>query len=209
MTLREWYVASLVGLCALVAVTLLLALRQRSFRRFKTAELATLALLICLLHVAAIPWQIGLAKIPGVDALVFSIPYTAVLLLGLRLVPKLGAATVLVCGAGIFGQLLGRGLNPAWWPYYLWCGVSLDLYLMLVGHTLLSFRAMLGAAVLRGLLAYSYMYLILAPFLWHQFYAWWYVCLKVSLGVMGCTVGAWLAWRLAPSIERATRYAAP
>ena len=209
MTLREWYVASVVGLCALILVTLLLALRQRSFRRFKIAELATLALLICLLYVAASPWQIGLAKVPGVDALVFSIPYTAVLLLGLRLVPKPGAATVLVCGAGIFGQLLGRGLNPAWWPYYLWCGVSLDLYLMLVGHTLLSFRAMLGAAVLRGLLAYTYMYLILAPFLWHQFYAWWYVCLKVSLGAVGCTVGAWLAWRLAPAIERATRYAAP
>ena len=209
MTLREWYVASVVGLCALILVTLLLALRQRSFRRFTTAELATLALLICLLYVAASPWQIGLAKVPGVDALVFSIPYTAVLLLGLRLVPKPGAATVLVCGAGIFGQLLGRGLNPAWWPYYLWCGVSLDLYLMLVGHTLLSFRAMLGAAVLRGLLAYTYMYLILAPFLWHQFYAWRYVCLKVSLGAVGCTVGAWLAWRLAPAIERATRYAAP
>lgn len=63
--------------------------------------------------------------------------------------------------------------------------------------------------MLRGLLAYSYMYLILAPFLWQQFYAWWYVCLKVSLGVVGCTVGAWVAWRLAPAIERATRYAAP
>lgn len=209
MTLPALYVASLIGLLALLVVTGLLAYRRRSFRRFKTAELATLALLICLLYVAAIPWQIGLAKVPGVDALVFSIPYTTVLLLGLRLVPKPGAATVLVCGAGLFGQLLGRGLNPAWCPYYLWCGLSLDLYLLIAGHALASFRAMLGAAVLRGLLAYSYMYLILAPFLWQQFYAWWYVCLKVSLGVVGCTVGAWLAWRLAPAIERATRYAAP
>ncbi len=80
---------------------------------------------------------------------------------------------------------------------------------MLVGQTLHSFHAMLGAAVLRGLLAYSYMYLILAPFLWRQFYAGWYIGLKVSLGVVGCTIGAWLAWRLAPPIESATRYAAP
>ncbi len=84
MTLRDAYVASVVGLLALVAVTVLLAFRQRSIRRFKAAELATLALLICLLYVAAIPWQVGLAKVPGIDALVFSIPYTAVLLLGLR-----------------------------------------------------------------------------------------------------------------------------
>ena len=209
MPVREFYVGSVVGLFVLAAATVLAAFRQRSLHRFKTAELATLALLMCLLYVAALPWQIGLAKVPGVDALVFSIPYTAVLLLGLRLVPKPGAATVLVFGAGIFGQLLGRGLNPAWWPYYLWCGVSLDLYLIFVGHGLLSLRAMLGAAVLRGLLAYSYMYLILAPFLWRQYYAWWYIGLKVSLGVMGCLVGAWLAWRLAPAIEKATRHAAP
>lgn len=155
MTLRALYVASLISLVVLVVATGLLAYRRRSLQRFKTAELATLAPLICLLYVAAIPWQIGLAKVPGVDALVFSIPYTAVLLLGLRLVPKPGAATVLVCGAGMFGQLLGRGLNPAWWPYYLWCGLSLDLYLLFVGNALATFRVMLGAAVLRGLLAYS------------------------------------------------------
>jgi hypothetical protein len=100
-------------------------------------------------------------------------------------------------------------LNPAWWPYYLWCGLSVDLYLMIVGNNLASFRSMLGAAVLRGLLAYSYMYLILAPFLWRQFYPWWYIGLKVSLGVAGCVIGAYLASRLAPAIEKATRFAAP
>jgi hypothetical protein len=66
--------------------------------------------------------------------------------------------------------LLAFRQRSAWWPYYLWCGVSLDLDLMLVSQTLHSFRAMLGAAVLRGHLACSYMYLILAPFLWQQSY---------------------------------------
>ena len=108
-------------------------------------------------------------------------------------------------GAGVwgrvFGQLLGRGLNPAWWPYYLWsvsAWTCIDARRPYPGP----FRAMLGAAVLRGLLAYSYMYLLLAPFLWQQFDAWWYVGLKISLGVVGCTIGAWLAWRFArPSRE--------
>jgi ABC-type thiamin/hydroxymethylpyrimidine transport system permease subunit len=172
-------------------------------------ELATAALLICLLHVAVVPWQIGLAKVPGLDALVFSIPYTAIFLLGLRLVPKPGIATLLVFGQGIFGQLLGRGINPAWWPYYLWCAMGVELFLFVVGRQLRSLPAMLGAGVLRGLIAYSYTYLILAPFLWHQFYAPWYVALKISMGMVGCAIGTVLAWRLAPVIEKATRHSSP
>ena len=46
MTLRTLYAASVVGLFVLVATTVLWALRQRSFRRLQTAELAMLALLV-------------------------------------------------------------------------------------------------------------------------------------------------------------------
>ena len=76
------------------ALSVVLGLRKRAFQPFTTLELATAAVLICLLHVAVIPWQIGLAKVPGLDALVFSIPYTAIFLLGLRLVPKTGFCDV-------------------------------------------------------------------------------------------------------------------
>ena len=102
--------------------------RRRSWRcargrsgRSRPWNSPPLALLICLLHVAVVPWQMALAKVPGLDALIFSIPYTAIFLLGLRLVPKPGVATLLMFGQGIFGQMLGRGINPAWWPYYLMC----------------------------------------------------------------------------------------
>lgn len=89
-------------------------------------ELATAAVLICPLHVAVVPWDIGLAEVPGLDALVFSIPYTAVFLLGLRLVPKPGTAPLLIFGEGLFGQLRGRGIKPAWSPYYLWCALAVE-----------------------------------------------------------------------------------
>ncbi|MGI6418214.1 MAG: hypothetical protein ACOX1P_21375 [Thermoguttaceae bacterium] len=201
-----FYWGSVVLLVAAGAVAVFLAIRKRAFRPLTTLELATLALMICLLHVAVVPWQMALAKVPGLDALVFSIPYTAILLLGLRLVPKPGAATLLIFGQGLFGQILGRGINPAWWPYYLMCAVGIEVLLLLAGNALRSFWTMLAAGVLRGAVAYSYMYLLLAPFLWHQFYAWWYVGLKVSLGIVGCTIGAWLAWRLAPIVEKATRF---
>jgi len=206
MNLAWLYWGSVFVLLMAISSAFILAVRQKAFHALTTLELATVALLICLLYVSAIPWQVGFAKVPGLDALVFSIPYTAIFLLGLRLVPKAGVATLMIFGSGLFGQLLGRGLNPAWWPYYLMCGAGVEIFLFLVGRSMRSFWAMLGAGVLRGLLAYSYMYLILAPFLWHQFYAWWYVGLKTSLGVVGCTIGSWLAWRLAPAVEKAARY---
>ncbi|MGO8748123.1 MAG: hypothetical protein ACLQNE_19285 [Thermoguttaceae bacterium] len=209
MTLFWLYWGSVAVLLIAVGLAFLLAFRKKAFRPLTTLDLATVALLICMLHVAAIPWQAGFAKVPGLDTLVFSIPYTAIFLLGLRLVPKPGVATLLVFGSALFGQLLGRGLNPAWWPYYVMCATGVELLLLFVGYSMRSLRAMLATGVLRGLLAYSYMYLLLAPFLWHQFYAWWYVALKLGLGVIGCGIGGWLAWRLAPAVEKAVRHTTP
>ncbi len=127
-----------------------LPVEQRRRQSFSLQELATLALLICLLYVAAMPWKIGLSHLPGLDALVFAIPYTTFLLLGIRLVPKLGTATLLIVGEGIFGQLVGSGLNPAWWPYYLWCALALELLFLFTNDYARSFLVLLGREFLAG-----------------------------------------------------------
>ena len=108
MNLLLLYWTSVAALMLVVSVTTFVAVRRKAFQSFTTLELATVALLICLLHVAVVPWQTLFAKVPGLDALVFSIPYTAIFLLGVRLVPKFGVATLLIVGSGLFGQLLGR-----------------------------------------------------------------------------------------------------
>jgi ABC-type thiamin/hydroxymethylpyrimidine transport system permease subunit len=206
MNLPWLYAASIGGLAVAIGAVVLLGVRRRVFRPFSTLDLATAALLICLLHVAVMPWQVGLAKVPGLDALVFSIPHTAVFSLGLRLVPKPGIATLLIFGQGLFGQLLGRGINPAWWPHYLSSSVGIELLLLVAGNSMRSLTVMLAAGIVRGMIAYGYMYLILAPFLWQQFYAPWYIAWKTIMGLGGCALGALLAWQLAPRIEKATRH---
>ena len=95
---------------------------------------------------------------------------------------------VMIFGQGLFGQLLGRGINPVWWPYFLMCGVVVELFLLSTGHTLNSLRKLIGVGVIRGVVAYCYMYFIIAPFVWNQHYAAWYVALKLCLGVIGCTL---------------------
>ena len=206
MTLLWLYVGSVLGLLAAIGGAVAAGLRKRAFQPFTTLELATVALLICLLHVAVVPWQIGLARVPGLDALVFSIPDTAIFLLGLRLVPKPGSATLLIFGQGLFGQLLGRGINPAWWPYYLWCALAVEILLLAMGSRLRTLPAMLAAGAVRGLLAYSYMYLPWPRFSRGQFYAPWYVGLKIGMGMIGCGIVAVLAWRPCAAIEKATRH---
>ena len=133
MTLLWLYVGSVFALLLGFGALALAGCGRRAFRPLSLSDLATAAILICLLHVVVVPWQIGLAKIPGLDALIFSIPYTAVFLWGLRLVPKPGIAALLIFGEGLFGQLLGRGINPAWWPYYLWCALGVEMILLVVG----------------------------------------------------------------------------
>jgi len=202
------YLVTTAVVVVLSVVAAVVALRRGLLRGLTMTDLAVCALVTCLLYVSTLPWAVAFAKVPGLDALIYSIPYTAVLLLGLGLVPKPGAAALMVVCHGLLGQLLGRGLNPLWWPYYVACGVAVELLLVIPGvqPTRLQWATVLGVA--RGLVSYLYTYLVMAPLAWHKYYPAWYVCLKTALGLVGCLVGAFLAWKLAPRIERAGRVTA-
>jgi len=203
MTLSAIYLVSTVLLAVawLLGVGLLAA--RRRFQPLPTRDLATLAMAICLLYVVLLPFKGGLAKIPGLDAFAYSIPYSLVLLLTLRLVPKPGAATALILGQALLGQLLGGGLNPVLWPYHGWCALAVEACLLVTGPQLTRLGQAITLACLRGFVSYTYSYALLAPLVWRKHYALWYVATKVGCGLVGCVVGAWLAHRLAPRIERA------
>ena len=69
---RRWmmnwlYSGSVLVLLMLIGVAVLIGVRRHVFRTLTTLELATLAMMICLLHVAVVPWQIAFAKVPGLD----------------------------------------------------------------------------------------------------------------------------------------------
>ena len=197
MTLRLLYLLTTLALLP-AGLALTWALRRRGrLTGFSLRDLTTLALVICLLYVAVLPFRGGLAKIPGLDALVYSIPYTVVLLLGLHLVPKPGAATAVIGGQALLGQLLGGGPNPAYWPYHLWCALVVECFALLPG------RRWLALAVARGVVSYAYYYALLGPLFWHKYYAPWFIALKMGLGAVGCAIGAVLASRLPARVEAA------
>jgi hypothetical protein len=201
MKLTTLYLLSTILLAVSVAIWAVAA--RRRLARFTTRDLTTLAMIMCLLHVVLLPFKSGLANVPGLDALVYAIPYTVVLLVGLRLVPKPGAASCIILGQGLLGQLLGRGLNPVMWPYHVWCALSVEAVLLVTGPVLRTLPQALALACLRGLVSNGYSYLLLAPLVWRQHYAAWYVEMKIGMGLVGCVIGAWLGMVLGPRVERA------
>ena len=112
MTLLWLYIGSVLGLLVAIGGVVVAGVRRSAFRPFTTLELATAALLICLLHVAVVPWQIGLAKVPGLDALIFSIPYTAIFLLGLTFGPQAGNRHAAHLRSGAFRPIARTGHQP-------------------------------------------------------------------------------------------------
>ncbi|MHC9543399.1 MAG: hypothetical protein AB9903_28140 [Vulcanimicrobiota bacterium] len=205
MNAAERYLGSLLLMLILSAGFLAVCFRKRIRLTFTTMELTTGAFLICLMYVSVTPWSISLSKVPGIDALVFSIPYTAVLLIGLQLVPKAGMATLLIAGHGLLGQLTGRGLNPVWWPYYLMCGLAVEMIFLASGCAVRRLYIAILIATARGSIAYVYMYYVLAPFVWHKFYPDWYICAKAAFGIIGSVAGAYMAWKIAPTVEKLSK----
>lgn len=183
------------------------ASKRRRWRPvFSTVELMNIAFFIVLLYAAILPYKMGFSKVPFVHTFFYSIPFTAVLFVGIRMVPKPGAATFIICGHSLFVQLISRGINPLWWPYALSEALALELYFWLVkDYAKGSVASFVGGAI-RGLVVYLYFYYISAPLFWHKCYASWYIALHTGQGTIGSAVGGWLGCHIGRVVERACRH---
>jgi len=180
--------------------------RKNSLLRFDTLELVTISFFIILLYVAILPFKMGLSKIPFIQALFFSIPFTCILLIGIRMVPRPGSATLIIVGHSLFTQIISRGINPLWWPYALLEAVILEGYFAITKDYLKSRHAFAIAGILRGMSVYLYFYFVASPYIWHKFYAPWYIVIQTSQGVLGSVLGALIAYRVSKSVEEAYKY---
>lgn len=180
--------------------------RRRQSARLSLQDYTVAAMFIGLLYVAVLPWRLGLGKVPIIHPFIYAIPFTAVLITGIRLIPKPGAATLMLFGEGLLYQLLGSGLNPLWWPDYLFQALVIDSFLLFTGDYAQTLKSALAMGLLRSLVAYLYFYSVGAPFIWHTFYDRWYVVMQVSLGAAGSLVGAAIGRSLARRVEAAFRF---
>jgi len=199
------YTASIILIVLLGAVLFFYGMRKRMLPHFSIHDLAAIALFCSLLYVAVLPFKLGLGRIPFVNAFLFSVPFTAVLCIGIRVVPKPGSATLLICGYSLLSQITFSGVNPLWWPYAILAGFVLELYFLLTGKYLETLPNAAGAGILRGLVVHLYFYLFSAPYIWHKFYAPWYIVVQTLQGVVGSCLGAVIGYILSKPIIRAYR----
>lgn len=172
----------------------------------KAVDLVTISFFAVLLYVAILPFKMGLSKIPFVHTFFFSIPFTCILFIGIRAVPKPGSATMIICGHSLFVQLISRGINPLWWPYALLEALILEAYFLLARSYIGSRFHAIMAGALRGLVVYLYFYFISAPFIWHKCYAPWYIAIHTLEGVIGSAIGGVIGYRISKTVENAYKY---
>lgn len=180
--------------------------RKKRQSYFNTLELITIAFFVILMYGAILPFKMGLSKIPFLHAFFFSVPFTCVLFIGIRLIPKFGTATFLICGHSLFTQIISRGINPLWWPYALIESLILEGYFLVTKNYLNTYFSAVTGGALRGLVVYLYFYFISAPFVWHKFYAPWYITIQTIQGVIGSGLGGVIGYRLSKLVERAYKY---
>jgi len=200
------YISSIIFIFILGGVAFYTGVRRRLIKNFTVHELIVIALFCSLLYVAGLPFKFGLSRIPFIHTFAYSIPFTTVLFIGIRLVPKLGTATLIIFGHSLLSQIISRGINPLWWPYALLAGFVLELYFLLCRNYLGSRANALGAGILRGFVVYIYFYYISAPYIWHIFYAPWYISVQTLQGVIGSGIGALIGFSLSKPIISAYRH---
>lgn len=200
------YIGSLIFVFILGGVVFYGAMKQRIIRGFSLQEIVTIALFCSLLYIATLPFKFGLSRIPFIQAFIFSIPFTAVLVVGIRLVPKCGTATFIIFGNSLLSQIISRGINPLWWPYALLGGFVLELYFLISRNYLETRMNALGAGLVRGFTVYIYFYFFSAPFIWHLHYAFWYVCVQTIQGIAGSGIGALIGFAVSRPIRNAYRH---
>jgi hypothetical protein len=200
------YLGSVILVLVLGGVLFHLLWTRRAIPVFSIQDLVTVALFCSLLYIAILPFKFGLSRVPMIQSFFFSIPYTATLFIGIRLIPRAGTATLIICGHSLLAQTISSGVNPLWWPYALLASFILELYFLATRNYLGSLANALGAGFLRGLVVYIYFYCFSAPFIWHQFYAPWYIAVQTAQGIAGSMIGAFLGLYLSKPIISATRY---
>ncbi len=199
------YIASVFLILVLGALLFFFGFKRKLLSSFNVQELVQIALFCSLLYAAILPFKLGLGRIPFANSFFFAIPFTAVLVIGIRVTPRFGATTLILVGQSLLSQATSTGINPLWWPYVLLASFLLEGYFLVTGNYLQKLTNAIGAGILRGLVMNLYFYLFSAPYIWHQFYAPWFIFLQTTQGVIGSGIGAAIGFSLSRPIIRAYR----
>ncbi len=184
--------------------------QKKIFRDFNNTDLMTIALFGALLYLVRLPSHIGLTRILGMflNAFVMFIPYCAILVIGIRLIPKVGALVLMILIGGVISSLLHYGPNPVLLVYYLLTGLSLEMFCYITGNYARTLQNAILCAALVGVVGGLYQVGIALPLFWHMHIPLWLVITRAVLNGIAGGMGAIIGYRAGISIEKALHYGA-
>lgn len=204
--MRSYIFGAILVLIAVFGVIIsMICVRKKVFKEFTNTDLMTIALFGALLYLVRLPFHIGLTRILGmfVNAFVMFIPYCAVLVIGIRLIPKVSALFLMILIAGVIGSLLHYGPNPVLLVYYLLTGLSLEMFCFITGNYARSLSNAMLCAALVGVVGGLYQVGIALPLFWHMHIPLWLVITRAALNGIAGAIGAVIGYRAGISIEKA------
>lgn len=173
--------------------------KNRILESFSAKEIITIFLFVGLLFLCKIPFRI-IGGIFLLRAVVAALPYGIVLVIGIRMVPKPGTTTLLICGEAFISQIIATGLNPLWWPMYLTMSFVIEIYCLITKDYCSHWINAVIVGAIKGFLGNFYFYVIGAPFIFHMFYPAWYIVLHIIVGTVSTGVGAFIGYRIGINI---------
>jgi hypothetical protein len=189
--------------------------RSAGFARWTTQDILVLAIMGVLLEVY--DNLIGdqfitpiISLIPFGHALALNdLPYMFILITGIALIRKPGAATAMVFLNYLLMQLLyGSGINILMWPYGIWQGLFVDLYFVLRGGQVFSGKnvpAIIDGLIMGALRAFPAVTMqsaILGPYIEGSTHTLIYILLYTLFNLIGNGVEAGISAPFAMRIAR-------
>lgn len=201
---KTLYFYSILGIPFLAVIIFVLARRKRAFSTFTNYELITLSLFICLLFVSRLPMRIGLGfgNVLLLNGIIMFAPYIAVLVIGIRLVPKVGSVFLMTIGYGILSTFIYGG-NFLILPYYFLTSFVLELYFLVTGDYVKSLVNTMIGSWLIAVIGGTFFFCVSAPLFYRLHYAPWFIIIRVIFGNgVGALVGAYIGYKVGGVIEK-------
>lgn len=188
---------TLLGICLLLtALLILLANRFQVMRHFTTTEIVTLAVMTAFYVASSLLAQVMRAMgFPVIFLHSFwALYFFIVLLVTVRLVPKVGSVATVKLAGTLLSCLMFYGLDFInLMTYTLPAILAFEVWFLMTGYGRSLFSAV-GSAILFLIFPIGFFWFYVSPIIYHSFYAMWYIMVWMVFNAVTFTSGSLIGY---------------
>ncbi|MHA1424541.1 MAG: hypothetical protein ACTSQI_00975 [Candidatus Helarchaeota archaeon] len=197
------YLTIILGL-VILGVVILIAKKTSMLNKYSTIDLVNITVLASLGSIVfKWIWQVFNDFLGPFGGLLLTIPASLLMVIAIKLVKKLGTATLFFLVWELVNFFIWGSNIMSWFGWYLLEGVTVDaLVILLRDYAERPITASLYGLT-RCFIAYWTTYFWFSPAIWKVYYAPWYAWFQVLIGVVGGVIGGLLGYYTGRRLEKA------